>query len=112
MAGHSLSDDVELVASILVAMHSDGTAANIRARRGLSAAAVAARAGASPEQVIEWERGLASPPTRQALTWLAALHQAAPSPVAASARASAADAERVTAADRERAAAAAVEADW
>lgn len=112
MAAHSLSDDLELVAAILVAMHQDGTAANIRARRGLSAAAVAARAGASPEQVIAWERGLASPPTRQALAWLHALHQVAPSPVAASARSSAAEGERVTAANRELAAAAPTEADW
>jgi len=77
MAAHSLADDVNLIGRILVGMHQQGMARQLRQASGLSTSMIAKAAGCSPEIVTAWESGVAMPSTHQGLVWLNALHDAA-----------------------------------
>ncbi len=105
------SDDIAVLAEVLVRMHQRGALAeNIRQQRGLPASAIGKASGVTAEMIYSWERGLSQPTTAQALQWLRTLHQLAPDHVVGHARSAAAEAEQNAAQRAAQAAEPAV--DW
>jgi DNA-binding transcriptional regulator YiaG len=74
----ALSDDVERITAILVAMHREQGKRQMEIQRfkfgANSIGKIAKLCGASGDLVVAWEDGRVRPTTTQALTWLSVLY--------------------------------------